>query len=41
MIRANYKIPRGMGRGLIQRDMQQSSAGFVGSDVFTSTDCPI
>jgi hypothetical protein len=27
MIRANYKIPRGMGRGLILRDMQQAPLG--------------
>jgi hypothetical protein len=27
MIRANYKIPRGMGRGLIQRDMSKAPLG--------------
>jgi hypothetical protein len=27
MITANYNIPRGMGRGLIQRDMQQAPLG--------------
>jgi hypothetical protein len=41
MIRANYKIPRGMGRGLIQRDMQQAPLGSSAPMFSRPTDSPI